>query len=120
MKIKTIIYFDDNESEWVLQETEGDEISNVVDRAIEKLGSFERNYKKIKRSFYEIKNEKMDHDCKRDKYGQDACPVCDGEEGEIPFELEEEEELIPAEESWNEHDLTRKEIEEEESTRGWA
>lgn len=69
----------------------------------------------------------MEHDCKRDKYGQDSCPVCDGEGVEIPIEFEEkiipeeiEEELVPAEESWNEHDLTRKETEEEESKKAWV
>lgn len=51
MKIKTIIYLDEDENEWILQETEGKDIENVVDRAIEKLGSLERNYNKIKRSF---------------------------------------------------------------------
>jgi hypothetical protein len=42
-----------------------------------------------------------DHDCHRDSYGQDACPVCDAEE------------LVPAEESFNETDLTREEIREQ-------
>lgn len=60
--------------------------------------------------------EYLEHDCKRDKYGQDSCPVCDGEEIEIPVEFEEE--LVPAEESWSEHDLTKKEI-EEESKKAW-